>query len=98
MEQEKSSGTFSRDQLRNRLPLINNRSRTTVEIFDRDVRGIDAQVVVDRRQEISGAADSFDGILAAFVGRSDKASGFDAAASPNVGERSRPVISAGLLS
>ena len=71
-------------QFGNWFPVLNDTRGAAVEVFDKDVGRIDAQVMVDRCQKITGAADAFDGVFAAFIGGSDKASGFDAAAGPDV--------------
>lgn len=86
-----------RDQFGNWSSLINDWRWSAVKVFDGDIRSIDAEVVIDRRQKISGTANPLDRVLAAFVGRSDEASGFDTATSPDIGERSWPMVAAWLL-
>src|SRR5262245_38910258 len=84
------------DQFRYGAALIDDGGRPAVEILDCDVSVINAEVVIDSGQEITGATDLIDGILPSFVGSSDKAAGLDAAAGPDVGKRARPMVSAGL--
>ena len=84
------------NQFGNRLAVIHDRCRTAVEVLDQGLGVVDAQVMVDGRQEVAGPADPFDGVFAAFVGGADEASGGDPAAGPDVGKAARPVIAAGL--
>ncbi|TWT31393.1 hypothetical protein Enr8_33140 [Blastopirellula retiformator] len=44
-----------RDQFWDRLASVDDWGRAAVEVFDEDFAAIDAEVVVDRRQEIAGA-------------------------------------------
>ena len=74
----------SAHQFRNRFSVLDDPCWAAVEIFDKDVGRIDAQVVVDGCQKIARAADSFDGIFAAFVRGTNEPSCFDAAARPDV--------------
>ncbi len=84
-------------QFGNRPAVIDDRSRAAVEVFDEDLRGVDSQVVIDRRQEIACPTVTFDHVFAPFVCRSDEASRFDSASCPNVAESSRPMVTPGLF-
>jgi hypothetical protein len=57
---------------------------------------IDAEVVVNRGEEVAGVAGALDHVFAAFVAGADDAAGLDAATGPDVGEGARPVIAARL--
>ena len=57
--------------------MIHDRCRATVEVLNERVRGVDAKVMVDRGEEITGRTNTFDGIFAAFVGGTDDAAGFN---------------------
>ena len=59
--------------------------------------GVDAEMAIDRRQEISGGTSAFDGFFATLVGGPDNPTGWDAAASPEIGEGLMPVVSPWLL-
>ena len=85
------------DQLWYRLSLIDDRSRTTVQVSNEGRRRVDTEVVIDRRQEIAGATDAFDRVFAALVRGADVTTSLDAAAGPNVGKGPRPVIASWLL-
>src|SRR5688500_15194065 len=52
--------------------------------------------MINRGEEIAGAAGALDDVFAAFVGGADDAARLDAAAGPDIGESSRPVIATGL--
>ena len=60
--------------------MINDWGRTSVEIADHRCGRVDAEVVIDRRQEVAGATDAFDGIFAALVGAADELALGDASA------------------
>lgn len=64
--------------------MIDDWRRTSVEILDQRVGRVDPHVVVDRGEEVAGAADAFDRIFAALVGAADEAAGLDASARPEV--------------
>ena len=64
--------------------MIDDSCWTSIKILNEHVLRIDTKVVVNCRQKVAGAADAFDGIFSAFVGRSNKATGFDATAGPDV--------------
>ena len=46
-------------------------------------------MVIDRGEEVAGAADSFDDVFASFVGGSDEFAVLDASARPGFGVRRR---------
>ena len=64
--------------------MIHDRCRSTVEVLDERMRGVDAEVMVDRGEEVTGGTNSFDGIFAAFVGGTDDATGFNSTPGPYV--------------
>ena len=88
--------TRSRDQFRNRTSILHDVYRTSVEVVERDPAVVDAEVVVNRSKEVAGVAWALDHVFTAFVAGTDDAASLDAAASPNIGEGTRPVIAAGL--
>ena len=77
--------------------MVDNRRRPAIEIVDHHPRGIDAEVVVDRRQEIPCRAAALGDILPLAIGGPDHAAGLDAAAGPDVGIGPRPVVAARLF-
>ena len=77
--------------------MINNGSRSSVEIIQEDLRGVDSQVMIDRCQEVTGTTVPLDNILAARIRCADEPPSLDTTTEPNVAKRSGPVISAGLL-
>src|SRR5690606_30368738 len=87
----------SADQFGDRAPVVDDRRGAAVEGVDEDLGRVDAQVLVDRREEVARRADALDRVFSLFVGRTDDAAGLDAAAGPDVGEGPRPVVAAGLF-
>lgn len=85
-----------RNQFRNRLSMINDGSRAAVEVIDQRLFRVDAEVMVDRGQEVTWSAASFHDIFTSFVGGADVAPRFDSAAGPKIREGARPVVAAGL--
>jgi len=85
------------DQLGNRFAVVDDGRGAAIEVLDQRVRGIDAQVMVDRGQEIARAAATVDGVFASFVRRADESTGLDAATGPQVREGAWPMVSSRLL-
>ena len=80
MPKRRTSATSpSAHQLRDRLAVVDDRRRPAIEIVDHHPRGIDAEVVVDRRQEIPRRAAALGDILPLAIGGPDHAAGLDAA-------------------
>ena len=71
-------------QLRNRPAVIDDRRRAAIEILDRDLWGVDSEMVIDRREEIPRTAGPLDHVLAAFIRGTDDRTCLDAAACPDV--------------
>ena len=63
-----------------------------IEVVERDLPGIDAQVVIDGRQKVPRTAWPFDDILTTLVRGTNQSTRLDATAGPDIGERTRPVI------
>ena len=64
--------------------IVDQRRWSAVKVFDKDFRGIDSQMVVDRGQEVIRSADTVDGIFPFAVCCSDESTGFNPAACPDV--------------
>src|SRR5690606_37221700 len=84
-------------QLGDRFAMVDDRCRAAIEIFDENLRCIDPEVLINRRQKISRAAVPLDHVLATFICGTDEAPGLDSAAGPNIRERAGPVVAAGLF-
>src|SRR5690606_9303718 len=61
----------SHDQLPDGASVVDNGGRSPVEILDGDLGRIDPEMVVDRGEEITGAAGALDDILTALVAPPD---------------------------
>ena len=57
---------------------------SAVKVFDENFRRVDAQMVVNRGQEVARATDPFDRILAQFVRAANETTCFDTATGPDV--------------
>lgn len=64
--------------------------------MERDAVGVDAEVVVERGDEVLDADSAFGGVFASDVGGADDLAGGDAAAAEDERHRAGPVIAAGL--
>lgn len=78
--------------------MVDNRGRSAVEVLDRDGRGIDPEVVVDRGEEIAGTTHPLGDIFTAFVGGSNEFAVVDAATRPQVRKGPWPVVATWLHS
>lgn len=72
----------SAHQFRDRFAVIDKRRRPAVEIANGRVCRIDAEMMVDRGQEIAGTADAFDRVFGALIGGPDHAARLNSAARP----------------
>src|SRR5204862_347194 len=70
--------------------------RPAGEVVDRDFLRVDAEMIVDRGEEILRRTVAFDDGFAAFVALADDAAGLNSAAGPQIRKRVRPVFAAGL--
>ena len=62
------------------------------KVFDENLLRINAQMVVDRGQEIAGPGNAINRVLATLVTGTDDTTGLDTAACPEIGEGTGPMI------
>ena len=79
-----TDNSVSSKQLGNWPAVIHNRCRSTVEVFDQRICGINTKMMVNRGKEVASRTNTFDGILASFVSGADHPTSFNATASPDV--------------
>src|SRR4051812_46614658 len=89
-------GSGTGDQLGDGPPVVDDRERPAESVGDGGTLVVDAQVAVDRRQEVVGADAAVGHLLAAAVGGPDDLAGVEAAAGPDHRVGQRPVVAAGL--
>src|ERR1043165_1403050 len=79
-------------QFRNRRAAGQDQVGPSREIRNGNVPGVNAEVAVNRGQEISRSSEPLDDLLPMLVRRANDAPGFDAAPPQKLGKRARPVI------
>ncbi len=75
-------GDSSVDQLCNRLPALHDWHGPPCEVTELDVVCVDAEVAIQRGEEIPGGGSAFGDVFAARVGRADDLAAPQAAAAP----------------
>ena len=87
----------SPDEFRDWTTVFDEMGRAAGEVLNRHPRRIDAEVVVDRRQEVMGRATAIDHGLGTAVCGPDNLAGPNPAAKPDIREGGRPMVAAGPL-